>query len=167
MNENDVVSLLNLKDKYKNSNLYKNVRGIILKKLPYGQSLVLFLNDKIVGDYAVIEVDNVDLKQENIELPSHIFKELKNADKLSKDKILKKQTFDNSPFRECDEVELLVENQNYSKYGAHKGDKGVIAIDYVIDNSILVDFSRVDEQGNCYGDCISVKIDDLKKTKGK
>ena len=66
MKENDIVTLVNLKDKYKQHNLYNNSNGVILKTLAYNKSLVLFLNDKIVGDYAVVEIDNNDLKIEKI-----------------------------------------------------------------------------------------------------
>lgn len=34
--------------------------------------------------------------------------------------------------------------------------------DYAVQNYVLVDFSGIDKQGEYYGDCISVKIDDLK-----
>ena len=36
-----------------------------------------------------------------------------------------------------------------------------------VQNYIEVDFSGIDENGNFYGDCISVKIDDLKVIKQK
>ena len=52
----DIVTSFNLKPKYKDSNLYINVNGIVLKALPNNQNLVLFLNDKIIGDHAVVEV---------------------------------------------------------------------------------------------------------------
>ena len=35
--------------------------------------------------------------------------------------------------------------------------------DELEDNEILVDFSGIDENGQYYGDCISVNIDDIKK----
>ena len=64
-----------------------------------------------------------------------------------------------------DYVELLVEDKKYSQYGIHKGDRGYVMDDNAVDNFIEVDFSELDEQGNFYGDCISVKIEDLKKLK--
>lgn len=165
MKENDIVTLINLKAKYRKNNLYLHTNGIVLKPLPYCQSLVLFLNDKIVGDYAVVTVDNEDLKKEDIKLPIDFINELKNTDKLKEANLDKKQSYKSMNLNECDLVELLVEKDIYSKYGIHKGDTGVVAIDYSVGDSILVDFSGIDKNGNYYGDCISVKIKDLKVLK--
>ena len=165
MKINDIVALINLKKEYKSKNLYENVNGIVLKVLPYNNFLVLFLNNKIVGDYAVVEVHKADIKKENIDLPMDFIYELKKTNKLSEENLLKKQSFDKFIFNECDFVELLVEDEKYNKYGIHKGDVGVVAIDYAIDKSILVDFSGVDKNGNFSGDCIAVKTDDLKLIK--
>lgn len=43
-----------------------------------------------------------------------------------------------------------------------KGDRGIVIIDYAVQGSILVDFTRVLPDGECIGDCISVDIKDLK-----
>lgn len=59
-------------------------------------------------------------------------------------------------------VELLVENAKYAKYGIHKGDKGCVMDDNAVQNYVEVDFSGIDKNGNFYGDCISVNVDDLK-----
>lgn len=162
MRENDIVTLINLKKDYKNRNLYANVNGVVLKVLPYEKLQVLFLNDRIVGDYAVVIVDIEDVKKLDIKLPLDFVKELKTSNKLSEKNINGKHEFEELKFSECDLVELLVEDEKYSKFGVHKGDTGVIAIDYAVQNYVLVDFSGIDEQGEYYGDCISVKIDDLK-----
>ena len=47
-------------------------------------------------------------------------------------------------------------------YGIHKGDRGCVMEDNAVQNYVEVDFSGIDENGELYGDCISVKIDDLK-----
>ena len=77
MKENDIVTLINLKQDYKNKNLYLNTNGIILKVLPYEKLQVLFLNDKIVGDYAVVVVNKTDVKKQDISLPLDFINELK------------------------------------------------------------------------------------------
>ena len=59
-------------------------------------------------------------------------------------------------------VELLIEDEKYSKFGVHKGDKGCVISNYAIQNQVEVDFSWVDKNGNFYGDCIVVDVDDLK-----
>ena len=59
-------------------------------------------------------------------------------------------------------LKLISEDEKYSKHGVHKGMCGCVMQDYAVQNYIEVDFSGIDENGNFYGDCISVKIDDLK-----
>ncbi len=165
MKENDIVTLINLRQDYKNKNLYLNTNGIILKVLPYEKLQVLFLNDKIVGDYAVVVVNKIDVKKQDISLPLDFINELKNSNKLSKENINKKHNFENLEFKECDKVELITEDEKYLKFGLHKGAIGYIAIDYAISNSILVDFSEIDKHGEFNDNCISVNIKDLKVIK--
>lgn len=160
MKQNDIVSLINLEPNLIAKNLYKNANGVILKILPYNKSLVLFLNDNIIGDFAVIEVNNSNLKLEKEKLPTNLIHEITN--KNSKEDLLKKQSFKKLTFNECDVVELIKEEEKYTSLGIHKGAVGVIAIDYAVNDSILVDFSGLDENGNFCGDCISVKVNDLK-----
>ena len=162
MKENDIVTLINNRPKYKKHNLYEGANGIILKSLTLNKNLVLFLNDNIVGDYAVAEIDDSDLRKEAAEIPFDFIKELKNTEKLNKENLYNKNSFKMLTFKECDPVELIAEDEKYSKYNIHKGAKGVIAIDYAVQNSVLVDFSDVDENGNCFGDIITVNIKDLK-----
>ena len=64
-----------------------------------------------------------------------------------------------------DMVELLVEDEKYTRYGIHKGDRGCVMEIYSGHKDAEVDFSYIDDNGNYYGDCISVKIDDLKVIK--
>ena len=66
---------------------------------------------------------------------------------------------------EYDIVELLVEEDRYTKFGVHKGARGCVMDNKAVQNYIEVDFSGIDENGKFYGDCISVKIDDLKVIK--
>ncbi len=162
MKENDIVTLINLKKEYKERNLYLNCNGVILKILPHDKLQVIFFNDKNVGDYAVVVVDVIDVKKQDMKLPLNFIKELKNSKKVSEEKIVKKLMFKDFNLKECDRVELLVENEKYSKFGVHKGDVGYVALDYAVSNSVLVDFSRIDENGEYFVDCIEVKIDDLK-----
>lgn len=160
MRKYDLVTLINLRKDYISRNLYLNVNGVILKVLPYNKLQVLFLNDKIVGDYAVVTVDNQDVRRQNIKLPTNFINELQTVDILSEENIEKKQMFEKLIFNECDKVELTVENNKYSKYGVHKGAVGYVAIDYAVEDSILVDFET--DYVNNPTDCISVKIEDLK-----
>ena len=82
MKINDIVTLKKLKQDYKDKNLYLNVNGIILKILPYEKIQVLFLNDKIIGDYAVVEVDKTDVQKQDFTLSLDYVNELKNSTKI-------------------------------------------------------------------------------------
>lgn len=162
MKINDIVTLKNLKQDYKDKNLYLNVNGIILKILPYEKIQVLFLNDKIIGDYAVVEVDKTDVQKQDFTLSLDYVNELKNSDKLSEKNIHKKQKFQILNFKECDKVELIVEDEKYAKYGLHKGEIGYVAIDYAVSNTVLVDFPNLDENNEHFGETFSIKIEDLR-----
>ena len=72
-----------------------------------------------------------------------------------------KNLFKKCKFKEYDLVELTKEDEKYTIDGVHKGDKGCIMKIYSI-NDAEVDFSGIDENGNFYGDCIPVKLEDLK-----
>lgn len=165
MKENDIVTLINLKQEYKNKNLYLNANGIILKILPYGKLQILFFNDKILGDYAVINVDENDIKKQDFSLPLDFVNEMKNSNRLKEKNIYDKQKFQTLNFKECDKVELIVEDKKYTKYGLHKGDVGYIAIDYAVSNEVLVDFPDLDENNKYYGETFSININDLKVLK--
>lgn len=160
MKQYDIVTLTNLTAEYKKNNLYKNVKGVVIQIFPYDRILVLFFNDNIQGDYAVVNVNKYDLEKENIKISNEILSKFNN---LNIEKITKKQEFKKIELKECDFVELIAENEKYSKYGIHKGDTGVIASDFAIKNFVLVDFSRVDKNGQYFGECIQVNICDLKK----
>lgn len=64
--------------------------------------------------------------------------------------------------KEYDMVELVVEDAKYSKFGIHKGGRGCVMDAKAVQNYIEVDFSGINSEGEIYGDCISVKIEDLK-----
>ena len=65
-------------------------------------------------------------------------------------------------FKECDLVEVIVEKDKYTKHGVHFGDKGFIVLNEMIKNEMLVDFTGVDENGDIYGEEVSININDLK-----
>ena len=83
------------------------------------------------------------------------------------DKIIEKAKSYLEPImiQEYDTVELLVEEDRYSKIGEHKGDRGCVMDNKTAQNYTGVDFSGIDEDENYYGDCISVNINDLKVIK--
>jgi len=157
----DLVKLKNDKS-YKNFGLAKDAHGIVIE-IKYDNADILFFNPQNVGDYAIVNVKLLDLELEKEKIPVEFEKEL-----LSKlDDIIEKAKKEIQPIKikEYDMVELIVEEDRYAKFGIHKGDRGCVMDNNAIQNYIEVDFSGIDKYGEFYGDCISVKIDDLKVIK--
>ena len=160
MKKSDLVKLKN--DNYKSHNLTKDMHGIVIKT-NYDNADVLFFNPGNVGDYAVVNIKNEDLDSDKENLPAELEKEL-----LSESDALRsraKGVLVPVAINEYDMVELLVEEERYAEFGAHKGDVGRVMDNNAVQNYIEVDFSGIDKDGNYYGDCISVNINDLKVIK--
>ena len=62
--------------------------------------------------------------------------------------------------KEMDNVEIIVEKEEYAKYGVHKGMQGWICDDRNIDDSWLVNFPQCGEKEDVAE--IPIKEDDLK-----
>ena len=158
MKRYDVVELVNGQD-YLDKNLQKGMTGIIMN-LDFEFADVMFFNPQNVGEFALIKVKLKDLKQEDYRLPNEIITEISQKTEMlmhkAKDKL--------SPVlvKEYDLVELLVEDEKYARFGIHKGDTGCVMENNAVQDFIEVDFSGIDENGNFFGDCISVKIEDIK-----
>jgi len=121
---------------------------------------VLFFNPQSVGDYAVVKICKNDVLIEKETIPENIKNEiLCNLDRFL---VKAKDYLEEVKIKEYDLVELMVEDDRYSKFGIHKGDKGCVMDSKAVRNYIEVDFSKIDNNGNYAGDCISVKLSDLK-----
>lgn len=158
MNKLDLVKLINEKP-YQKNNLQKGIHGIVID-FNIDNANVLFFNPKNVGDYAIVNVKLIDITLEKEKLPIEIQNEITaNINTIVKNKktYLKPATID-----EYDMVELLVEDEKYTKFGVHKGETGCVMDNNAVQDYIEVDFSGIDENGEYYGDCISVKIEDLR-----
>ena len=157
----DLVKLTNEKPYIKN-NLQKDMHGIVMGKNA-GTISVLFFNPQNVGNCIVADVSIHDLSADKEKLPHKIQQELSENIK----NILKNATNVLQPvvINEYDMVELMVDAEEYTKFGVHKGDRGCVMNNNAVQNHIEVDFSGIDEKGNYYGDCISVKIEDLRVIK--
>lgn len=120
----------------------------------------MFFNENNIGESTICKVNNKTIKKENIELPKSIIKEvdkyLRENTELEKNSILTK-----SKFKECDLVEVVVEKDKYIKHGVHCGDTGFIVLNEMINNEMLVDFTGVDENGDVFGEEVSININDL------
>ena len=158
MKKFDIVKITN-NSKYSKNNLQKDMQGIVVDILEE-KVKVLFFNSKNDKDYAVISIDKKDLSIEKENMPENFQLQLS----LKLDNLITsgKDNLENIEIEEYDMVELIVEDEKYSKFGIHKGDIGCVIDDNMIDNYIVVVFSGIDEKGEYYGDCISVNIKDLK-----
>lgn len=154
----DFVELINSLEYLEEKGIFKESKGTIIK-LENNIAAVLFFNEKNMGDYAVANVNTKFLKTIG-EFPTgeliNLNNFIKNLDQEKHDKL----KYPN--IKEFDLVELLIEDEKYSKFGVHKGNKGCVISNYAIQNQVEVDFSWVDKNGNFYRDCIVVDVDDLK-----
>jgi len=161
MKKLDLVKLVNEKPYLKN-NLQKDMRGIVVD-VKLKENLVLFFNPNNIDDYVIVNINGNDIYLEKEKLPTEIQKEV--LSKLDNIKLKTKNYIEMMAINEYDMVELLIEDEKYTKLGVHKGDIGCVMDNKVVQNCIEVDFSGVDENGNFYGDCITVAIKDLKVIK--
>ena len=158
MKKYDLILLKN-ENPYKQYNLEKNMHGIVLENY-FDTLIVLFFNPKNQGDYITATISVSDVMICNEKIPGKMINELSSNLDIIKSK--SKEKFEPLRIKAYDMVELLVEDIKYTKYGIHKGDRGCVMEDNAVQNYVEVDFSGIDENGEFYGDCISVKIDDLK-----
>ena len=161
MKKLNLVKLIN-ENPYIKSNLQKDMHGIVIGNQT-NETAVLFFNPQNIGDYVVVNVELRDIVLEKEKLPNEMQKEIL----LKLDKLLSNQKDCLKPvtIKNYDMVELLVEEDKYAKFGIHKGDRGCVMDNKAVKNYIEVDFSGIDKNGDFFGECISVKIADLKVIK--
>lgn len=158
MKKFDFVELINFDKSYNEYNLYPKAKGFVIEA--YEKTLkVLFFNELNEGDYACVEISNKDVRLTKEQPPKHLIEYVK---KSLNSFNLKNKGFKPKTFKAYQQVELLVESEKYAKFGVHKGDVGTIMDDIAVRDHILVDFGRLDENNIFQGDCISVKLKDVK-----
>lgn len=158
--KNKLVKLVVLKDIYKEKNLKLNNHGMVLDS-KFDNLTVMFFNENNIGEYIIVDVDIKDIKVLDFNIPKEF--EYKIEDYLKSHSLKGKEKLTDIHFNDCDWVELIVEDKKYTKYNIHKGERGAITNGGIIfNNEVLVDFTGIDENGNLYGDVISVNIKDLK-----
>lgn len=158
MKKLDLVKLTNALP-YQKYNLTRNMHGIVVDvSTPFVK--VMFFNPYNMGDFAIVNISTSDIEVEKEELPTEIkaklLSDLENLTLQAKSKI------EPVKIEEYAMVELIVEDKRYSRFGIHKGATGCVMDNSAVEDYISVDFSGIDENGEYYGDCISVKINDLK-----
>lgn len=154
-----IVKLKNLKEEYKKIGLDNGSLGLLLKE-KNSQCLTMFFNKVNQGDYLVLVMNKADLTITDMILPNNLCAELEEYIENNANKIAEKTKFEEIPFNECNQVELIVDKEKYSKYGLHKGDRGIVASNKVTKNKILVEFGKETEDFDGF---ISVDFEDLRK----
>ena len=154
----DLVELIVNTESLLSKGVKKGCKGVVINV--DNKCEIIFLNAKNLGDYVYANLDKTLLKTIG-KFPKELRQEM---DEFTKNLNKNKHSLFNVPkVKEYDMVELIVEDERYTQEGIHKGDKGCVMDDNAVQGYILVDFSGIDEDGQFYGDCISVKINDLKK----
>ena len=158
MKKLDFVELINFNKTYEEYNLYLNSKGFVIKS-DETTSKILFFNEYNEGDYAFVEVLNEDLKLAKEQPPIQLKELIENNFQSF---TLKEKGFKPRTFKAFQQVELSVDNERYAEFDVHKGDIGTIMEDVAVQDYILVDFGNLDENNNYHGDCISVRLKDVK-----
>lgn len=154
-----IVKLKNLKEEYKKVGLDNGSLGLLLNE-KNSQCLIMFFNNNNQGDYLISFINKEHLEITDMVLPEKLSLELEEYIQNNADKIANKTNFEEIPFNECDQVELIVDKEKYSKYGLRKGDRGIIASNKATKNKILVDFGKETEDFDGF---VSVAFEDIKK----
>ena len=154
-----IVKLKNLKEEYKKVGLDNGSLGLLLNE-KNSQCLIMFFNNNNQGDYLISFINKEHLEITDMVLPEKLSSELEEYIQNNADKIANKTNFEEIPFNECDQVELIVDKEKYSKYGLRKGDRGIIASNKATKNKILVDFGTETEDFDGF---VSVAFEDIKK----
>ena len=154
-----IVKLKNLKEEYKKIGLDNGSLGLLLNE-KNSQCLIMFFNNVNQGDYLVLVMNKADLTITDMILPNNLCAELEEYIENNANKIAEKTKFEEIPFNECNQVELIVDKEKYSKYGLHKGERGIVASNKVTKNKILVEFGKETEDFDGF---ISVDFEDLRK----
>ena len=156
-----IVKLKIIDEKYKKIGLNTTTLGLVLEEKST-KILVMFFNNQNQGDYLTLLIDKKELEFTDMELPQKICEELEEYILKNVDEIVEKTTFKKVPIEECDFVELTVEKDKYSKYGVHKGDRGVVASNKAVKNTILVEFNNETDKFDGF---LPVEIEDIQKIK--
>lgn len=155
MKQFDVIRLVN-EQPYLKSNLRKDDSGVVLK-IEKSNCIVRFVNVSNKFDYAVVKVNKSDVILDGYKLPQSIKEDyVENLEKLLNDK----DRLNRVPMEDYDEVEVIVEKEEYAKAGVHKGEIGYVMDFKAVDNHLLVDFPYLPEE--YWDDALCVDYRDLK-----
>ena len=154
MKKFDIVKLKHNNQKYLDCN--KDYFGIITNMLS-DMCEVLFFNEKNWGDYIILKINISNLIFIK-NLPEKYQRELENF--ITSNKFVNKEQFIQNKFNEYDLVEVTTEKEAYTKFGVHKGMKGVIMQNHAIKGGWYVIFTN-EQTGEDIADVI-INENDLK-----
>ena len=158
MKKGDLVKVVNEKMREALS-LGEDGRGIVLNGFARTAD-VLFFHPKVLGEFIIRSLSLQDVLIESETLPQEIEKDL--FSDLDKVYAKAKPDFTVIPYKVGDKVQLLVEEDRYSRFGVHKGSIGCVVDDAVVAGKVEVDFFEPKETAD-YDSTLAVKTSDLKK----
>ncbi len=153
------LACLNNDASYKKFGVVKNMHGIIIE-LGQNYAATVFFNPRNASEFTLLNVNKNDISLDKEILPENVKIELENN--IEKIKSKENCIFSPPKFKVYDKVELLVEDEKYTKFGLHKGAIGFVIDDDIINNCVEVDFSGLDENSEHFGETFSISIDDLR-----
>lgn len=140
MKEFNLIELVNNNTKLNGKGIFKGNNGVLITLIPQSlDRIVMFLNPKNLGDYAVAVVNEKDLNYVG-ELPEET--------KLTYKEIVNRSDFFNHiaftplKLKEYDKVVLAVDKPKYQKEGVTKGMIGCIMSEQAINGEHQVIFSE-------------------------
>ena len=151
MQKYDYVILKNENDMLAQRGIHKNYRGEVIDVNDI-KLKIIFWNPRIHGNYAFAWVNESDVEFEY--RASEYAKQLTD-ELLSKTDETKHTTLIETDVYEYDWVQIIVEKEEYAKYGVHKGMDGCVLMPDSYDNTWYVEFSK-DGSGEVLADlCVA------------
>ena len=140
MRQYESVKLKNEVNDLQEKGIDVNTLGVLIYQIASsGQWIVMFLNSKNLGDYAVATVSERDLIRLG-SLPATTISEVKEV--ANRPNFFEHTSFLPIRFKEYDMVELTVDKPKYKKEGVEKGMRGCVMSEYAIKGQWQIIFSE-------------------------
>ena len=140
MRQYESVKLKNEVNDLQEKGIDVNTLGVLIYQIASsGQWIVMFLNPKNVGDYAVATVSERDLIRLG-SLPAAAISEVKEI--ANRPNFFERTSFLPVRFKEYDMVELTVDKPKYKKEGVKKGMRGCVMSEYAIKGQWQIKYSK-------------------------
>ena len=143
MRKHDHVILKNENDMLTKRGIYKNCRGEVVD-INGDKLKILFDHPRIHGNYAFVWINESDVE---FDYRASEYADQLTDELLSKTDETKHTSLIEADVHEYDWVELIVEEEKYTKYGVHKGAVGCVIFDDSYDNKWDIAFVKPDGSG--------------------